>query len=130
MTPQQVENVKKWIAALRNGEYVRCSEALRKDDESGPMFCCLGVLGDIMDSNSWSRNNHGNWAYGGRCQLLPMDTYEVWVGKDFWSQYTLSQDNDTGKSFKEISDRIERKMNRLVAAKNYLNEVQTKGIVI
>jgi|SRR5579884_178552 len=40
---EQIQNRKKWVAALRSGEYQQCEGTLR----SGDSFCCLGVLTDL-----------------------------------------------------------------------------------
>lgn len=44
----------KWLDALRSGEYEQAKGALRKqDDEGNDLFCCLGVLCDIVAKGDW-----------------------------------------------------------------------------
>ena len=52
---------RKWLAALRSGEYTQgrgfLARATGEENEAGePLheFCCLGVLCDIVDPNGWS----------------------------------------------------------------------------
>ena len=40
---------KKWLEALRSGEYKKGRRFLRKDGA----YCCLGVLSDLMDPEGW-----------------------------------------------------------------------------
>ena len=46
---------KRWIKALRSGEYEQGREDLKVDEK----FCCLGVLCDISGLGSWSKGNLG-----------------------------------------------------------------------
>ena len=45
-------NQKKWLAALRSGDYAQTRESLQ--DTNG--FCCLGVACDISGVGSWSED--------------------------------------------------------------------------
>jgi hypothetical protein len=40
-----------WIDALRSGKYQQAKHKLKGEDG----FCCLGVLCDVYDPNSWGR---------------------------------------------------------------------------
>ena len=44
------DNAKRWIAALRSGEYAQGKGYLRTHDDT---FCCLGVLCDVVDPSKW-----------------------------------------------------------------------------
>jgi len=46
--------MKKWVNALRSGEYDQCSGKLAKRDneKNSDSFCCLGVLCNIMQENT------------------------------------------------------------------------------
>lgn len=37
----------RWIAALRSGDYVQTTGRLRRGTDTGPQFCCLGVLCEL-----------------------------------------------------------------------------------
>lgn len=41
---------KKWVAALRSGEYQQARKLLRSKDDK---FCCLGVACDVFDPDLW-----------------------------------------------------------------------------
>ena len=51
-TPEQIENRKRWIAALRSGKYKQGTAQLRNSKDE---FCCLGVLADISGLGEWRR---------------------------------------------------------------------------
>lgn len=46
---------RKWVAALRSGEYKQTGGRLRKGD----CYCCLGVLTDLYDKDI--QNDHHEW---------------------------------------------------------------------
>ena len=46
---------RKWVAALRSGEYKQAGGRLRKGD----CYCCLGVLTDLYDKDI--QNDHHEW---------------------------------------------------------------------
>jgi hypothetical protein len=98
------EMKRKWITALRSGEYKQGTGALKTDDGR---YCCLGVLqmvvsGDVsrlegrqpaaMPSKAWCAA-HGITAYQWRC-ASPKNYLPVV--------------NDTGHTFTYIADLIEK----------------------
>ena len=103
------ENAKKWVAALRSGEYPQTKKCLQ--DKNG--FCCLGVACDLYQKEVGgididSRGFIDGSEYG---QVLPHEVMG-WLGlrtKDgsITIEQRLSLYNDEGKSFSEISDIIE-----------------------
>jgi hypothetical protein len=107
----------KWLKALRSGEYKQTQRFLKKD--SG--FCCLGVLTDL-----YINENGGSWTQGitwyfpitisdGKpttsifASVLP---YDILKNADLNMADTmdLADMNDTGSSFKEIADYIEKNL--------------------
>jgi hypothetical protein len=124
------EVMRKWVAALRSGEYKQTKRNLR--DEHG--FCCLGVLCDLYAKET----GEGTWAL--QCQAYEPDFY-VFSRHDEWSRFTLPPErvaqgwagmhtnngsihrwekgptltdlNDSGKTFAKIADHIERNWERL-----------------
>lgn len=94
----------RWLKALRSGRYAQGTGTLRKHDK----FCCLGVLCDVIDSESWQENPSG--IYTQRVHdgdnLLPT-TMEQRAGLPSDSQWDLANMNDMGRSFKAIADHIE-----------------------
>lgn len=107
-------NAKRWVKALRSGEYKQAKSDLRVDDS----FCCLGVACDLY------RQEHpeAHWGDGtrpafmvndtdiGTTALLP-DEVQNWLDlNDNGGKYhinTLTGLNDTGFTFEEIADVIE-----------------------
>lgn len=51
-----VELKRKWVEALRSGEYKQGVGYLRDDENH---FCCLGVLCDISREGTWKEDNDG-----------------------------------------------------------------------
>lgn len=61
------ENVRKWVAALRSGEYEQTKGALRRDGgDSGRVgYCCLGVACDVSGLGEWVQaSEDGEQEYG------------------------------------------------------------------
>lgn len=87
-----IENIRKWVAALRSGEYSQTKKVLR--DDHG--FCCLGVACDVyakeygLEWESIKRPVHyesgaaptaSGYHFNGVGDLLPDEVYE-WLGLD------------------------------------------------
>jgi hypothetical protein len=105
-----------WLDALRSGEYRQGTLGrlchLSYGDER---FCCLGVLGDVL-GGEWVRNEHDQaWFYtpvaggalnGGNVSpgYLPGDLLPKSL------QRKLAAMNDSGCSFVEIADWIEKRL--------------------
>lgn len=55
MTP---ELKAKWVEALRSGKYAQGKRALRtgRDKPENDLFCCLGVLCDLIAPELWDRS--------------------------------------------------------------------------
>lgn len=88
---------KKWIEALRSGDYRQGFGGLKKED----CFCCLGVLCQIKDPEGWIGPR-----WHGAMNILPVEeAYKIdlkWA-----SQLTLIDKNDAAVSFIEIANWIE-----------------------
>ena len=109
-----IEQVKqKWLSALRSGDYQQTRSYLRNEDG----FCCLGVLCDLYGKEhnvEWNLANSGiNYEFQDEPECLPPSVVE-WagvVGTDPVignGEAFLSQLNDTGYTFNEIADLIEK----------------------
>jgi hypothetical protein len=105
------ETKDKWIAALRSGNYKQGKTQLRRDDETGSEFCCLGVLCEVMGKETCTSYGLGTEAYlfswpdGAPRKFtvsLPFDVI------DETTQYSLMEFNDDcAWSFSMIADWIE-----------------------
>ncbi len=114
------QHVRGWAAALRSDEYPQASGTLRTT--SG--FCCLGVACDRFNDSIWRRGTEGaDWSYLGASIDLPrpvMDAYRLRSphghydvesdGPDEPAARSLADDNDSGKTFAEIANAIEREL--------------------
>lgn len=118
------ENAKKWVAALRSGEFKQGRHRLHLIQENS--HCCLGVLCELYQREVGDllvEPNESGFAtrYDGEaCHLVQkvmdwagvQDThgkYFVDVGVDEECQVvaSLTAQNDAGKTFDEIADIIE-----------------------
>ncbi len=106
------EIAKRWVAALRSGKYKQGRGALNKNDS----FCCLGVLCDISELNTWVASNTNTEGYDGEQGVLPVQVME-WAGiKSSVADSpggSLTSQNDTGASFSEIASIIEKHWEQL-----------------
>jgi hypothetical protein len=113
------ENAKKWVAALRSGEYRQAQQVLRKENK----FCCLGVACDLYGKEhgiEWKKVGDAYYFLDEK-MVLPKSVKE-WLGtltsgtffedksvpeKDRYRHTQLSSKNDRDSSFAEIADIIE-----------------------
>jgi len=112
------EVAKLWVDALRSGEYKQGTGKLARRGE----FCCLGVLCELAIKNGIDLKvgKYGHWddiiTYNGADISLP-DVVKEWAGMNSTSGVYgdqsgehLSDQNDRGKSFLQIADLIEEKV--------------------
>ena len=103
---------RRWIRALRSGEYKQTQGSLR--DNSG--FCCLGVLCELAVRakviGKPQQQHNDTFLYGKNEFVLPRKVRE-WAGlKDSSGKYgenSLVDLNDNGSRFKTIAKIIEKK---------------------
>jgi len=102
---------KKWVAALRSGEYKQGQRQLHNAD--GDKFCCLGVLCDLAAKEGIVKRTLS--AHGG---FYLYDNYDGFLPPSVrnWAQIDPSSDqvpclvylNDRGDSFDTIANVIEK----------------------
>ena len=110
---------KRWVEALRSGDYNQGKNALRAETITGvDRFCCLGILCDLHSKDTgikWEETKEftGNKPYIDETGKLPNDVM-LWAGleKPFphteGDEYTLAYRNDNGTTFHEIANAIEK----------------------
>ena len=109
------ENVEKWVAALRGGEYLQGKSTLRNGDK----YCCLGVACDLYRKATW----RGEWTpVNDSCWNFKLDgdlssgimpkAVAAWLGlgsrDPTLGDSCATEMNDGGKSFAQIADAIEQ----------------------
>lgn len=121
MSDLNKEAIRKWIEALRSGDYRQGYHKLRnynKDEDD--TFCCLGVACDVLKEDL-----EGEWnmkADDYKFKVLDDQSHGMEFMPDVVVEYlglseeflndTLSGLNDKERyTFEEIADRIERKVN-------------------
>jgi len=122
---QQAENRKKWVEALRSGDYKQTQNVLT----DGNNYCCLGVACDISDLGEWEEfetKESGGFEYivnrdysSEKSSIDLPNSVQNWLGL-----YTISGAsvngvakslvtlNDEGSTFNEIADAIENEENK------------------
>lgn len=114
LTPEQIENRTKWVAALRSNQYIQGYGILRTFDEK---FCCLGVCADTVKLKNWKwvdSLDEGITVYtlqseyfGKYINSLSQEFLDS-VGLSFSEEEILIGLNDADRaSFAEIADLIE-----------------------
>lgn len=114
-----------WVTALRSGKYQQGKDYLRSSDNT---FCCLGVLCDILEPEAWKRIDHdedSEYCHHGANNILPaiielkanMNTNNGMIiiedpATDKQLMY-LTNLNDSGMTFHQIADIIDRYWERL-----------------
>ena len=120
---QQAENRKKWVEALRSGDYKQTTGALKNIGANVDMFCCLGVACDLSGLGKWRFPHQGEIDYwdGESMQsgvLTPRmqdwlgvnnSEVEVYIDDEETGERreTLVSLNDSGWTFEQIADLIE-----------------------
>jgi hypothetical protein len=87
---------KKWVEALRSGEYKQYEGALKE----GFSFCCLGVLAAVKNGGTTEEHIYGNDKLDSGYDIIARECGHVIKDK-------LTGMNDGGQSFPAIADWIE-----------------------
>jgi hypothetical protein len=104
--------MKKWVAALRSGEFEQGTEALERYGK----YCCLGVLSALASVEGVcdiEKKDDGEYAYDGRTGCLPASVMK-WAGIKGANDNCKLPDgthltilNDNGTPFTEIANLVE-----------------------
>ena len=103
---------KKWLAALRSGEYKQGKGALRRRSKGMDRHCCLGVLNDLMAPALWSEscNRDGKYDYGKDGSSMLSRESRNKAGLAYGETSQLIDMNDSGKRFTTIAKWIEENL--------------------
>lgn len=122
-------DVKKWVKALRSGDYQQSIQHLCREDEVGGdfEFCCLGVACDILIEADWIKDRESTvWSIGVYEDLVMTYTGDKYkwgftettsfpsqkilneMGLDTAYAQELAELNDRGWTFKRIANKIEK----------------------
>lgn len=118
VTAQMNPTIKqRWVEELRSGKYQQGKGHLR---DSGEMYCCLGVLCDIIEPGAWKLDPGQTDVYmhGKGHETLPSDTVLTMAGlpgrdSAYYDEVidVLVTMNDTyNNTFSEIADWIEENL--------------------
>ena len=71
---------KKWLNALRSGDYKQGRDVLRRVGRDGEdRWCCLGVLCDIIDKKGWDKTPSTNSTN----TTAPTYLYKTGIGRQY-----------------------------------------------
>jgi hypothetical protein len=108
---ERVDLIKKWVAALRSGEYKQGKGTLHNTTDN--TYCCLGVLGRVWGLKQYkSAIEPRLCGYGSSATnfLDDEDFGKLAPKKSLAVQSDLARMNDSGKSFEAIADWIEENL--------------------
>ena len=102
---------KKWVEALRSGDYKQGKGRLRRADESHldmpDAFCCLGVLCQVSNPDGWTKTDVYRYSNQG-------GMFNAHFSREIGLPYDMVVDlvimNDTGKGFGTIANWIEKNL--------------------
>ena len=101
---------RKWVRALRSGEYKQGKGYLvQGTNEDGYVHCCLGVLACEMVPEYVRRQEMDSVGVDNNTEFLP-DDLSIMFGLDEGTQTELADFNDNSKSFTAIADWIEENL--------------------
>lgn len=102
--------LRKWIKALRSGQYKQGTHQLVSHDRG--KFCCLGVLADLQGAEFDDTDPPRlvlNGKAKGKGYYLPASMAQA-AGLKNSDQKRLGRMNDRGETFKDIAKHIEDKI--------------------
>lgn len=107
MTNQQKKNVRKWIEALRSGEFSQTTAMLFNEGTGG--HCCLGVARCVFKNTPYRvyEAKAGSVNEG----LLTDSSFEKTFGLNADTQQFLANLNDNEYSFDDIANELEELIN-------------------
>ena len=98
---------RRWVEALRSGEYEQGNLRLRDDGA----HCCLGVLCDVHDPTGWvegGARDGFSYRYGTVTDPIGLpDPLREAIGMNSHYEGIVISMNDSGSTFAEIADWIE-----------------------
>ena len=102
-------NAKAWVAALRSGKYAQGKNLLRT---ATGRFCCLGVACELAaEAGVIASFTDGGYGIEHENKVLPEQVIN-WLGlrndAGYYGGNSLAQMNDSGATFDNIADLIER----------------------
>lgn len=110
ITPIQVGRVRKWIEALRSGNYSQCRMSYKNEDS----FCWVGLGAEVSRLGTWVTDPLVSEALPLLKELYYVNNIS-WGTQNVLDFYGLTEDlvtaNDKGVSFKKLGDVMEAKLN-------------------
>lgn len=102
LTTEQIENRKKWVAALTSGQFKQATGALRR----GGAYCCLGVACKCLTGKEPIATEGDDEEDDD--ETLPIyRAVRALTGISIDDQHALAGANDDGRSFNHIANLIE-----------------------
>lgn len=96
----------KWLKALRSGEYAQCRERLMFDGG----YCCLGVAAIVAGYELDTKNDRILRPGEVAARVSDSPSYSALDDFGVKERAELIHMNDSGKSFAEIADFIEKRL--------------------
>ena len=97
------ELAEKWILALKSGEYAQDKKNLKTSNG----YCCLGVLGCILNTDQEKMYMNSDMKIGNIIQNLPEDLNWITLAESKELVRSLALINDESNDFVEVIKYIE-----------------------
>lgn len=124
ITDEQKANRKRWIEALRSGNYKQGKNRLCTLTADDPYYCCLGVAYEIFKDQFGIEtiDYHSVRRYDGEAAYIKHRVLQNALGiaqngqfqEPIHGRYSLVSLNDDGFTFEEIADIIEKNEDNFV----------------
>lgn len=109
---------KRWVKALRSGDYKQGTEFLHQRKDGVDQWCCLGVLCDVEGVPSEPRqsyvypeeNTSEKFRMGGSISILSPELLTKFGLTDIQQGKLANMNDHQGKSFVEIADFVEKEI--------------------
>ncbi len=106
--------IKKWMSALRSGNYKKCDGIMHLGD----MFCAYGVLCDLHATEfgkEWHKPDMTDVNYYHGASYIPPQQVRHWLGDELWKILqgyapTVDLISDKSMTLSEAADEIEKKI--------------------
>lgn len=99
-----VENRRKFIDALRSGDWIQTRFALHTSEG----YCCLGVACELSELGDWqsSGSEHPYMSYLGESVSMPSEVMQFYGFTENEAEYLAGMNDDILASFNQIADWI------------------------
>lgn len=91
---------KKWLEALRSGEYKQGKDQLKQEQNGDCSYCCLGVLCDLFAKETGTSWDNQILKYDA---MMPTEPVRNWAGVSSNDEFTVDvDDNEVNEGYARL----------------------------